>query len=647
MDTLKQNRIIDIVKGFFNARKDQLAWKWAEENIYLTEEHGAYVGPFSTDLTPWIRDIIEAICNDPKVTQVTLRFGSQLAKTTIFMVSKCYLLCEAPRSILMMFPGGDLGKSYSEERWQPMVEACAPLRALKTSDRDKYRNMDMHYTNAWLNIVGSNSPAKIASRPRAYIFIDESDKCAGATEKETSSQRNIKKRAKTFPQYMITEASTPTIDTGEINLSYLSGSQEVRKWPCPHCGEFIQLIMEQIKWDPSAKSESGWNLDLVKKSSYYECQNCGGHINDGDKTKCERNAKWVQTNPDAPENHRSFTLASWYAPWPSCSFGETAVKFLKAKEEFAMQDFDNNEKGEPSRVEAKKLDWEILAGRREPYKLGEIPEPVALLTAFCDVQDTWLEWGVIGWGEGSEHWVIEHEIMHGDPSKPDIWAALKETILRKRDLPLDWTFIDYGGHHGQESIEFVKTMAYHKVYLHFGSTDIKCPVNGRATWTKKPRTRLYTTGVGNGKRAVMSMLSTEITGPGYCHISAELDEEYCKQLCAEELRTTHKKGAPIEEWFQIRPRNEALDIHVGCYAGFKRLSQALIKRRITDVRARISKSAPTEPPLDPASGSASSPIERPQDPAAPVSGSASNPRRPPRSRNSRNPRRTGTWMKGI
>lgn len=587
------DRIIDAALSYFQPKSEETAREWCERNIVLTSAHGQYPGPLSLDLTPWIIEPLECICRDHTLTDIALMFGSQLAKTLLLMLSKCYILVNSPRDILFMMPNKDMAGSYSEERWQPLVEACPPLAERITSDRDKYRKHDMYYTAAWLNLVGSNSPANIASRARPVIFQDETDKTQGATAKETSASRNADKRSKTFANPKRVKTSTPTDENGVIYKEFMAADQREFEVACPYCGKYIEQLMEQIKWSPNAKVDGKWDIDQVKATAYYKCQHCEGRITDGHKTAMNRNWRWTPRNPDAPSHRASFHAPSWIAPWPETSYGHTAAKYLEAQASFDMQDFDTNERGMPYVIESTKVSWELLAARREPYTLGSIPDQAAVLTAFCDVQDTWLEWFVWGWGEGMENWVVEHEVMHGDTSKPDVWEALKITILQERDLPLDWTFIDYGGHRGQESIEFARAMSSHKVYLHFGSKNIDCPVNGRKTKTKKPITELYETGVGNAKRWTLSALLTGMVGPGYCHFPAALDEEFFKQLCAERLQP--KKGMSGEkEWKKIRARNEAADGFAGCYAAYKRLNKGLLKRRYDALNERRKIAAPAQ-----------------------------------------------------
>ena len=594
MKTIHTTNLIDAAAEFFAPLPDLAVWEWAEQNVFLPQTEAQVPGPYSTDLVPFVREPMEAVCRMPNVIDVTLMWAAQTTKTTMLNVTKLYDIANQPRNILNVMPSIDLARSFSETRWLPLVHACPPVADLIPSDRHAIKNLEQNFTNMLMTFVGSNSPANLASRPVPRIDQDETDKFKEATTKEASADKLADHRCKTFANPSKNKTSTPTTESGIIYREFIKGDQREYFTPCPNCGEYIMLLMEQIKWPQELKTTDGWDFDAVKRSTYYECQECGFHINDGHKTKMNRAGEWRPQNIHAPSSHRSYHLTSWQAPWASCTFGATAVKYLNAMKEFTIQDFDNSERGWPSRVEAQKMDWEILAARRETYNQGQIPLlDVALLTAFVDVQGDWLEFFLWGWGEGTENWLIEHEMLHGDPSAPQVWEALTETLSRTRDLPIDWIFIDYGGHHGQEAIEYAKKMGTRKVFLHKGSTIESDPVNGRVTWTKKPRTRLYFTGVGNGKRSCLSMMKTDAAGPGYCHYPSNIDDEFFKQLCSEELRTKYKHGAPTEYWHQTRKRNEAIDGFVGAYAGLKRLNQGIIKRRIAELTAR--RKADAEP----------------------------------------------------
>lgn len=551
-------------------------------------ESADMAGPFSSAVTPFIREPLECFRN-PKVNDLTLVFGTQIVKTLMIMLGVAWWLEHNAGRCVWVMDTETNARSFSETRWQPLIRDCPALAAMIPADRNEFKKLQQKLGDSLIHFIGSNSPGNLASRPADLLVMDEVDKFAITTAKEANAVDLAEQRTKSRANTMIVKTSSPTDQDGLIWKSFNAGDQRQFHLPCPHCGEYILLDFENVRWDQTAKTTTGWNYELVRSSARYICQKCAKEIHDGQKTHMLRKGQWIPTNPNAAPGARSYQLTSLYSPWAKTTFGNLAIEFLKHKARFDMKGWDNGYMARPSEEIAKKVDWEIIATRREKYALGDISPEIAILTAFCDVQDSWLEYFCWGWADGTENYLVEHHVLHGDPSRRDVWEALAEIITADRALPVDWTFIDYGGHHGQEAIEFVKRMGSRRVYLHKGSTVETDPVNGRVTKTKKPITRLFLTGVGNAKRAIFAMLSTAAAGPGYCHFPANIDDEFFKQLCSEELRTKYQKGAPIEYWFQTRPRNEALDGFVGCYAALKRLNQGLIKRRFAERTARIEK----------------------------------------------------------
>jgi phage terminase large subunit GpA-like protein len=87
-----------------------------------------------------------------------------------------------------------------------------------------------------------------------------------------------------------------------------------------------------------------------------------------------------------------------------------------------------------------------------------VPDEVAVLTRSVDVQGDRLETAVWGWGAGEEAWLIEHELIPGDPGTPAPWKELERSFRRARTRharrrqapPPVVTFIDSGGHNTKE-----------------------------------------------------------------------------------------------------------------------------------------------------------------------------------------------------
>lgn len=57
--------------------------------------------------------------------------------------------------------------------------------------------------------------------------------------------------------------------------------------PCPHCGEYIELVWAQIKF-PGKDDEGGLNYAERAERAVYVCQKCGGIITDRHKPQMLR-----------------------------------------------------------------------------------------------------------------------------------------------------------------------------------------------------------------------------------------------------------------------------------------------------------------------------------------------------------------------
>jgi phage terminase large subunit GpA-like protein len=351
-------------------------WQWAEDEIVLSRRQTETPGPYSTLLTPYVREPLECF-SDPRVTDLTLCFGSQTSKTTILMIGAAWRMVNNPAPTIWVMPTEHLCRSFSENRWQPMVDDCHKLAALKPANHNRWKALEMSFRDATLTMVGSNSPASLASRPAGLLIMDETDKFALPTSREAGAVALAENRTKSYTNALRVKASTPTTGEGEIWQAFTAADQRFYFVPCPHCGHKQRLIWGRVRWADDAKEADGkWNLEAVKRTAHYVCESCEGQINSGHKTKMLREGEWRATNPNAPAGKRSYHLNSLYAPWRSCGFGELAAQFLASKSGLiGLQDFINGALAEPWEEQLSEDERPIALGEyrlREPVTEGEV-----------------------------------------------------------------------------------------------------------------------------------------------------------------------------------------------------------------------------------------------------------------------------------
>ena len=599
MNNYHATALRDHFRTYWRPEPDCPVWLWAQNNIYLSSmESSDKAGMFTADITPFIKEPLECF-RDDAINEISLVFGTQICKTLMVMIGAAWMLTHREGRGGWVMDTENNARSFSETRWQPLVRSCDALAAQIPAGRENFKNLQQRIGGSILHFMGSNSPGNLAQRPLDWFIGDEVDKWAIATAREADALTNVLQRLKSRSNTKAVYVSSPSTEYGLIWERYLEGDQRQYLVACPHCRNFDLLTFEQVKWDPAAKEFGKWNYTQVINSTRYICRHCGAAVHDGHKTAMLRGGNWEPTNASAAPGTRSYQLSSLYSPWEKTNFGNLAVEFLKHKSRFDMKGWDNGYMARPSKDQAIELDWEMLAKRRDPSP--EIPEWVAFITGFQDTQDSWLEHGLIGWGENLEHAVIEHERIIVDPADPDNWETTRQHIERERAtasgraVPLLWYFCDFGGHHQTAVTNFVKSMRGYPVHLSFGSKLPNLPAKGRITKTKsKPRHRLFEIGVSEAKRKVFSFLTRTKPGRGYCHFMAAaldadsgkrpLDDAYFLGLCAERLEPRTVGRTTENVWVQVRDRNEPLDIHVGCYCGLLQIPQA---RRLAAIKAML------------------------------------------------------------
>ena len=163
--------LLDMMAALVTLPPPMSVTDWCEKNLYLSSIQTDTPGDFSTILTPYVRDILEDF-KDPEVEVETLCFGAQTAKTMTMMAGLTWSLANNPRPALWVMPNKDLAMAFSETRLQPLFTECEELMNRKNPDRYRWKKLQMEFTGAVLTLIGSNSPANLASRPAGLGFME-------------------------------------------------------------------------------------------------------------------------------------------------------------------------------------------------------------------------------------------------------------------------------------------------------------------------------------------------------------------------------------------------------------------------------------------------------------------------------------------
>jgi len=409
---------------------------------------------------------------------------------------------------------------------------------------------------------GANSPSSLASRPIRIVLFDEVDRFPPSAGSEGDPVNLGKRRAATFFNRKFILVSTPTIkDLSRIEAAYLESDQRVFKVPCKDCGE-----KQELKW-----SNVTWNENDYRTAKY-SCDHCGSIWDDVDRTRAISKGEWYATKPF--NKSAGFRLNGLYSPW--LRLEDAVFDFLEAKKmPETLKTWVNTFLGETWIETGDRMDDNVLYQRREKYTM---PRDVVVITAGVDVQDDRLEVEFLGHAPDNETYSIDFQVLYGDPSTAALWESLDQQLQRKWEhevigkIGVAASCIDSGGHHTQAVYAYVKQREKYRIFAVKGIGGEGRPIVSRPTKSNIGKVKLFGVGVDTAKELVFSRLQIDEPGPGYCHFPEHYDEEYFKQLTAEQLVTKFHKGYKKREWHKIRDRNEALDCRVYAIAALSILN---------------------------------------------------------------------------
>lgn len=572
----KMNACLAKILNGMKPPEDLTVSQWADKNRRLTSESSAEVGKWRTSRTPYMLDILDSF-TDPLIEHIVVVAASQVGKSETINNMVGYCIDQDPGPILLIQPTIDDVKRYSEMRIAPMIREtrCLKRKVADPKSRDAANTKrQKSFPGGVLVMTGSNVAHDLSSMPIRYVFGDERDRWAKSAGSEGDPWELAVARTRTFYNKKLVEVSTPTVKgASAIENSYNLGTMERWKTACPHCGEYVEVTFDNIRFEYEA-AEKGDKKIFHITELFYVCPECGG-ISDEHMMKSQP-AKWVATVPEAKEHHktRSFWLTAWVSPW--ATWESIILQFLQAGTDSAkLQVVYNTQFGELWEERGDMASEDDVMARRETYD-AEVPDGVLVLTCGVDTQDDRLEYEVVGHRRFGETWGIKKGVILGRPDTEEVWERLDEVLSHKYkfksgvSLQISLTFIDEGGHFTQEVRQHCLARQYDHVFAIKGANrpDIpytappkkqKIVVNGKVigqVW-------VYEIGVNAGKQKIVDNLRVQSPGANYCHFPLRDDygKQFFKQLMSEHLEYVPKLKHPWQ-WQKIpgHERNEAFDI---------------------------------------------------------------------------------------
>jgi phage terminase large subunit GpA-like protein len=564
--------------------------EWADRNFRLSPESSANPGRWKT--IAYQRGIMDAI-TDPKVERVSVMKGARVGYTKVVDAAIGFYIAADPCPILVVQPSIETAKIYSKEEIAPMLRDVEILAGLVSEARTRSKdNTVSHKTfpGGVLSMVGANSGKGFRMISRRVVVFDEVDAYPPSAGNEGDPIKLGEKRTEYYWNRKIVAGSTPLVaGHSRIEELFLAGDRRRYYVPCPHCGRMDFLRFNERGQggdDEEAAIDGGHIMQWPKdrpEEAVFNCRSCGCDIEEKHKRAMIEAGEWRAAGEF--KGHASFHIWAAYSLSPNATWGQIAAEFIEAKADSdKLKTFVNTVLGETWKERGDAPEWEILFKRREAYKIATVPSGVVALTAGVDVQQDRFVFEIVGWTPDKETFGVDRGLLFGDTSDEATWTKLDELLARTYHgedgaFPIAMMAVDsgyrtqmaynWGRRHPRSRVMVTKGVSGAKMLVG-QPTKVEVSVRGRKL---KRGYQVWPIGIDLAKSELYGWLRLARGDgdpppdppAGYCHFPADYDEEYFKQLTAEQLVTTRdrKTNRAKHAWHVLPNReNHYLDTRV-------------------------------------------------------------------------------------
>jgi len=592
-DHARATALVDaLFAEFFRPPADLTVSQWADKNRMLSGKASSEPGPWRTERTPYLRQIMDDLSARSTVQEVVVMFAAQLGKSETGNNWLGYIIDNEPGPVMIVQPTTDMAKRFSSQRINPMLEDTPCLRRKVRDNRsrdDANTKLMKDFAGGVVVISGANSAAGLRSMPVRYLFLDEIDAYPLDVDGEGDPVALAEKRTSTFARRKILKVSTPTIkDYSRIESAYLQTNAAQYLVACPHCSTHQALV-----WGANKPHGLHWQKDDNGAPLFgtvrYVCAAHGCIIEEHHKPAMLAGGHWSDSRSSTrPGKLTGYHLNALYSPLGWTSWADLVQQFVEATEASKQGDisklktFTNTVLAETWEEQGDRSNIHDLLKRAPDIPLRQVNWGLYVLTLGVDTQGNRLEAYLWAWGRGMERQLVDRKICYGDPGLPEgepgsPWTELtdyRRTPIQHasgRTLPIRATMIDSGGHHTQAVYEYTRRHQHAGVHAIKGASISGKAILGKPTDQdinyrgKKMRhgVKLWPIGTDTAKAEIYGRLRNSEPGPGYVHISKHHSPEVFEQLTAERMVTRYVKGHPKLEWHKPSGRrNEALDCAV-------------------------------------------------------------------------------------
>jgi phage terminase large subunit GpA-like protein len=596
--------------------------QWAEK--YGRIDDGSTDGiPFRVSMVPYIGEPMDAL-SDPYCEEVAVKKCTQAGATVgLVLMFIAYFMDQDPARIMAIIPSVEEAEKWSKEKLSPMIDCTPRLRGRLGDDRAKQKDQQIlrkTYPGGSLTIVGSNSGRgfrMVTMRAALGDDVDAWNATAGAAGDQVTL---IRRRTDREPARKMLWVSSPEQQkTGRSRIDGLYQATQRRgrfHVPCPACGAYQVLR----RGGPDEPYGLKWEKGRPETAEYL-CEYCACLIPEKEKWAMVQRGRYLTAAGEpVRDGGRWRSYGFWFNAYSVVLAGSEwprlAEEWIRVhRDPVERRSFVNTIDAELYTEENEEVTAAGLEARRETWQ-AEVPHGVGLLSMSVDVQDSWLEVAVWGWGAREESWLIYHERIHQDPEHQETPGRIEAIRTREwlhesgRKVRV-WPCAIDGRNKGPQFVfPYVREKGRESreaVYAMLGYDQRAKQILHRALKPNKYGVRPWTVATISFKDVLFARLglarqADKPVPPGYIHFPQPFplggDAEFLAQFGAEVRDEKRLGGRLVRTYRQIRKRNEAIDLYVLGLAALHTLGPEVLKS--LELRAREWSEPAAEQPPEPA-----------------------------------------------
>ncbi len=459
--------------------------QWAETKRYLPSSVTSLPGPYSFDVAPYLREILDCLGADSSIREVAVMKGVQIGATVGVLENAIGYYADHVKSAPCMLVTADaaLAQLRMESYITPMFQDSGLMSVIKSADERNPRKTGKTdkkiewFGGGFLVPFGAQNANKLRSISIQVLLNDEVDGWPDTVGNNGDPVKLVRDRTAAYEgSRKILDISTPLIKgQSKIAAQFERGDQRRYFVRCLRCDHAQVLRWSHVDADTGVTTGMTWELEgdrLVPGSVRYLCQHCGHPHTDADKGRLLETGEWRPTAVPISPEIRSYHLSALYSPAGMQSWAGCVQKWLEAwdpnragpRDLEKLQVFYNNVLGEPFELRGEKLRFEhVSPHRRAVYRFGEVPNkfaekycgsPIMLLTAAVDVHKDVLKFAAFGWTRDWRAFLVDYQSIEGvveQLDNPTTWGVLRDLLEHREYVaddgtlyPIKMTLIDSG-----------------------------------------------------------------------------------------------------------------------------------------------------------------------------------------------------------